>query len=112
MLVADERDLLAAAMRLHDDIAGCAPPGTAVRVVRAQARPGGGSLPLVELEGPALAVTSPAGPDALAARLRRGDPAIVARVQDGAVLLDPRTIADVELEFVVRGVCAALHALA
>jgi len=112
MLVADERDLLAAAVRLHDDIAAAAPPGTTVRVVRATARPGGGSLPLVELEGPALAVTSPAGPDALAARLRRGDPAIVTRVQDGAVLLDPRTIADVELEFVVRGVCAALRALA
>jgi L-seryl-tRNA(Ser) seleniumtransferase len=112
MLAADERDLLAAAVTLHDEIAAVAPPGTTVHVVRAAARPGGGSLPLAELEGPALAVASPAGPDALAARLRRGDPAIVARVQDGAVLLDPRTIADVELEFVVRGVGAALRALA
>jgi L-seryl-tRNA(Ser) seleniumtransferase len=80
--------------------------------VRAHARSGGGSLPLLELEGPAVAVIPAAGPDALAARLRRGDPAIVARVHDGAVLLDPRTISDVEIEFVVRGVCAALRALA
>jgi hypothetical protein len=33
-------------------------------------------------------------------------------VHDGAVLLDPRTISDVEIEFVVRGVCDALRALA
>jgi L-seryl-tRNA(Ser) seleniumtransferase len=112
MLAADERDLLAAAVTLHDAIAACAPRGTSVRVVRAHARSGGGSLPLLKLEGPAVAVTPAAGPDALAARLRRGDPAIVARVHDGAVLLDPRTISDVEIEFVVRGVCDALRALA
>jgi L-seryl-tRNA(Ser) seleniumtransferase len=112
MLAADEDDLLAAAVRLHDEISAGAPPGTTVRVVRAASRPGGGSLPLAELEGPALAVEAPAGSDALAAHLRRADPAIVARIHDGAVLLDPRTIADVELEFVVRGVRAALQALA
>jgi L-seryl-tRNA(Ser) seleniumtransferase len=112
MLAADERDLLAAAVTLHDEIAARAPGGASVRVVRAHARSGGGSLPLLELEGPAVAVIPAAGPDALAARLRRGDPAIVARVHDGAVLLDPRTISDVEIEFVVRGVCAALRALA
>ena len=112
MLAADEQDLLAAAVRLHDGIAAGAPAGTTVRVVRALARAGGGSLPLAELEGPAVAVAPSAGSDALAAQLRGGDPAIVARVHEGAVLLDPRTIADVEVEFVVRGVCAALRALA
>jgi hypothetical protein len=50
--------------------------------------------------------------DALSERLRRGDPAIVARVHESAVLLDPRTISDVEVEFLVRGVIAAMRALA
>ena len=111
MLAADEQDLLAAAVRLHDGIAAGAPAGTTVRVVRALARAGGGSLPLAELEGPAVAVAVRRRRCAGRAAARR-DPAIVARVHDGAVLLDPRTIADVEVEFVVRGVCAALRALA
>ena len=41
--------------------------------------------------------------------MRAGDPPIVARVHDDAVLLDPRTIAEVEIDFVVRGVIVALR---
>jgi hypothetical protein len=32
----------------------------------------------------------------------------VARVREGAVLLDPRTISEVEVDFVVNGVAEAL----
>jgi L-seryl-tRNA(Ser) seleniumtransferase len=39
-------------------------------------------------------------PDATAARLRAGDPPVLARIQDGRVLLDPRTMADEEVEWV------------
>ena len=109
MLATDERDLLARAVRIHDEIAADAPAGTTVRVVRAAGRSGGGSLPLLELEGPVVAITAAAGARALSERLRRGDPAIVARVHEGAVLLDPRTVADVEVSFLVRGACAALR---
>jgi L-seryl-tRNA(Ser) seleniumtransferase len=111
MLGAGERELLARAVWMHDGIVAGAPPGSSVRVVRATGRSGGGSLPLLELEGPVVALGSGAGAHALCERLRRGDPAIVARVQEGAVLLDPRTLADIEVEFVVRGVIAALRAL-
>ena len=52
---------------------------------------GGGSLPGETLESAGLVVTG-RGADALARRLRTGEPAVVARVQDGAVLLDLRTI--------------------
>jgi len=52
---------------------------------------GGGSLPGETLESAGLVVSGRA-PDALARRLRAGDPAVVGRVQDGAVLLDLRTI--------------------
>ena len=52
---------------------------------------GGGSLPGETLESVGLIVVG-AGPAALAARLRAGEPAVVGRVEHGAVLLDLRTI--------------------
>jgi L-seryl-tRNA(Ser) seleniumtransferase len=58
------------------------------------ARAGGGSLPLAEIATVAVAV-APAhiGVAALEERLRTGaEPAIVARVKDGRLLLDPRTL--------------------
>ena len=62
---------------------GRRPADAGVRIVAAAGRAGGGSLPLLELEGPAVAVTSPdVGADELHARMRPGDPPIVARVRD------------------------------
>jgi L-seryl-tRNA(Ser) seleniumtransferase len=85
MLEAPEDELRARAERLGGE------------VVRATARVGGGALPLLELEGPvaAFAVDDPAG---LAAALRQADPPIVARIADGRVLLDPRTMTDAEAD--------------
>jgi L-seryl-tRNA(Ser) seleniumtransferase len=68
-------------------------PATArarVSVTEMDSAIGGGSLPGETLESVGLVVTGRA-PDALARRLRIGDPAVIARVQDGAVLLDLRT---------------------
>jgi len=53
------------------------------------ARVGGGALPLAELPSFACAVEEP-----LAARLRLGDPPVVAVVRDGRTLLDCRTLTD------------------
>jgi L-seryl-tRNA(Ser) seleniumtransferase len=81
-------------------------------VVEATARVGGGALPLTELPGPVVAVGGMGGdripPDALAARLRAGEPPVVGRIQDGRLLLDPRTLADDEVEPAARAVLAAL----
>jgi L-seryl-tRNA(Ser) seleniumtransferase len=55
-------------------------------------------LPLLELPGPVVAVQGRA--EDLAARLRAGDPPIVGRIQDGRLLLDPRTLADDEIDLV------------
>jgi L-seryl-tRNA(Ser) seleniumtransferase len=52
---------------------------------------GGGSLPGETLPSVGLRVGG-RGAAALAARLRDGDPAVVGRVEDGAVLLDLRTV--------------------
>ena len=37
--------------------------------------------------------------------LREGDPPVIARIHDGQVLLDPRTLADDELEAVALRRC-------
>jgi L-seryl-tRNA(Ser) seleniumtransferase len=69
---------------------------------------GGGALPLRELPGPAVALEpGPQGADALAARLRRGDPALIARVQDERVLLSARTLAQDEIPLAAQCVTSA-----
>jgi len=107
MLGTSQEELEARAERLRAGIDGAA---AGVAVIRATSRAGGGSLPLLELEGPVVAVTPNAiGPDDLHARMRAGEPPVVARVHEGAVLLDPRTITEVEVDFTVRAVRAALE---
>jgi L-seryl-tRNA(Ser) seleniumtransferase len=78
-------------------------------VVASTARVGGGALPLLELPGPVVAIDpGPAGASALAAVLRTGNPAVVGRIRDGRLLLDPRTLTDDEAHEVARAVRAAL----
>jgi L-seryl-tRNA(Ser) seleniumtransferase len=103
MLTADPALLRARAERLARATGGT--------VVEAIARTGGGALPLLELPGPAVAL-EPAthgapSADALAAALRRGDPPVVARIHDGRVLLDPRTLTDEEARTVAVAVRAS-----
>ena len=93
MLDIDPSTLDARARRLADATGGT--------VVAATARAGGGALPLLELHGPAVALDpGPAGADAFAAALRAGDPPLVGRIQDGRLLLDPRTLADDEIDLI------------
>jgi L-seryl-tRNA(Ser) seleniumtransferase len=66
-------------------------------VVETVARVGGGALPLLELPSFACALD---GGDALAARLRELDPPVVARVREGRVLLDCRTLTAAECELI------------
>jgi L-seryl-tRNA(Ser) seleniumtransferase len=77
-------------------------------VVAVAGRAGGGSLPVAELRGYAVALESAYGADELAARLRRGDPPLLARIERERVLLDVRTLADEELEPAAAAARAAL----
>ena len=61
-------------------------------VIETVARVGGGALPLAEL--PSFGVRLDGDADLLAARFREGDPAVLARVSDGALVLDCRTLGD------------------
>jgi L-seryl-tRNA(Ser) seleniumtransferase len=83
--------------------------GTGGIVVEGVARVGGGTLPLLELPGPVVAIDpGSAGADALATALRSGDPPLVGRIKEGKLLLDPRTLADDELDQAIAAVRAAL----
>ncbi|MGB6412624.1 MAG: L-seryl-tRNA(Sec) selenium transferase [Candidatus Cybelea sp.] len=61
---------------------------------------GGGALPQASIASVGVAIGT-SEPDALCARLRFGDPAIVARIEDDRVVLDLRTIAPSDDERVV-----------
>jgi L-seryl-tRNA(Ser) seleniumtransferase len=66
-------------------------------VVEGAGRAGGGTLPTTELRGPVVAVDTE-DPEGLAAALRRADPPLLGRIEDGRLLLDPRTLTDAEAE--------------
>jgi L-seryl-tRNA(Ser) seleniumtransferase len=100
MLDASEEELLGRAQTLARAVGG--------EVIRSVARVGGGALPLLELPGPAVAIDpGPDGADALARTLREGEPAVVVRIADARVLLDPRTLTDAEAAEAARALAAA-----
>ncbi|MGH3066817.1 MAG: L-seryl-tRNA(Sec) selenium transferase [Gaiellaceae bacterium] len=66
------------------------------------ARVGGGALPLAELPSVACAVE-----EALAERLRHGEPPVIAVIRDGRTLLDCRTLTDAEIDEVAAAVAIA-----
>ena len=89
--------------------------GARAEVVESRSMVGGGSLPEESLASYACAVgldASGSGSDALAAALRRGDPAVVGRIEAGRVLLDPRTVdprQDRRLEAALTAAIASLE---
>jgi L-seryl-tRNA(Ser) seleniumtransferase len=93
-------------------VAALAAGGLVAEVVAATARVGGGALPLLELEGPAVRIeptpTRAGGADAAAAALRRGEPPVLVRISEGALLLDPRTMTDADGQAAAGAVLAAL----
>jgi L-seryl-tRNA(Ser) seleniumtransferase len=76
--------------------------------VPARSAVGGGSLPEETLPTCALALRV-AKPQAFLAALRAADPPVIARIEEGRVLLDPRTVAPEEEEDLVAAVRAALR---
>jgi len=83
--------------------------GPAATVGTSTSRPGGGSLPTHELEGPVCEVEPPdRDPEGLLVRLRASDPPVIARIHEGVVLLDPRTMSDAEAQIAAAAVAAAL----
>ncbi|MGN6170158.1 MAG: L-seryl-tRNA(Sec) selenium transferase [Solirubrobacteraceae bacterium] len=101
MLAADEVTLAGRAQRLARGV------GPGAEVVRSSATVGGGALPLLELEGPVVALVDE-DPVPLVESLRDATPPLIARIHDGRVLLDPRTMTDEEVELAIMTVRRAL----
>ncbi len=83
--------------------------GLTVRVVDGQSTIGGGSLPGETLPTKLVALQV-SSPDALARALRRGRPAVVGRIEDGSLLLDPRTVLPGQEEALLSSLARALSA--
>jgi L-seryl-tRNA(Ser) seleniumtransferase len=103
MLEAADQELQARARRLHELIGS-----DDAEIVRAVSKVGGGALPLLELDGPAVALRGSTPAVDIAGALRRADPPVIGRIHDGRVLLDPRTIRDEEVELAATAARAAL----
>jgi L-seryl-tRNA(Ser) seleniumtransferase len=103
MLTEDVAQIRQRAEALHKGV------GKATEIVEGESEVGGGSFPGAKLKTWLVrADPRPLTPDTLAARLRAGDPPIIARIGDDRVLLDPRTIFPDQVETVARAVRAAL----
>ena len=83
-LAADLPSLFNRAERI---VARLAEAGLDARVVPARAAVGGGGAPGVELPSAAISL-----PESLAVPLRRGEPAVVGRLEGGRLLLDLRSV--------------------
>ncbi|HSG86464.1 MAG TPA: L-seryl-tRNA(Sec) selenium transferase [Candidatus Limnocylindrales bacterium] len=103
MLSTPVRDLEARAGRLVASAADAA-----VTVTALEATVGGGSLAGEVLPSAGLRVAGPSA-DRLAGALRVGDPAVVGRVADDAVLLDLRTVSPDEDEALAAALQSALR---
>ena len=91
MLTATPVELQERAERL----AARCPASLAPAVVPGASAVGGGAFPDAVLPTSLISLDpSPLGPDGFALRLRLGDPPVVARVSEGRVLLDPRTLVE------------------
>jgi L-seryl-tRNA(Ser) seleniumtransferase len=107
MLDAGDRNLTRKAQALQSAIGDAGS-----EIVQATAKAGGGALPLLELHGPAVAISERFDPVAVATALRASDPPVIGRIHHGRLLLDPRTLADHEVDLVARVVTDALHSAA
>jgi L-seryl-tRNA(Ser) seleniumtransferase len=102
-------DLRRRAERIADAIRGGAAEGIDVATIAGASTSGGGSSPGARIATVLVRVAGP-GVDAelLSGRLRRGRPAVVARIADDALLLDPRTVPPDRDDALARAVSSAL----
>ena len=86
---------------------GAGAGGLSLEIVDGASLVGGGAAPAATLPSRLLAISCQGrSADELAARLRAGEPPIVARVEEGRVLLDFRTVFPEQDEMVARALAA------
>jgi L-seryl-tRNA(Ser) seleniumtransferase len=103
MLTMPQEAVRARAARLCDALASSGVPAS---VVDSDASVGGGAFPTARILSAALALGGPA--ERIERELRAGEPAVIARVTDGRVLLDPRTVPQTDDAALTRAVSDAI----
>ncbi|MGD2080573.1 MAG: L-seryl-tRNA(Sec) selenium transferase [Nitrospirota bacterium] len=84
--------------------------GAEIAVVEDRAFAGGGSLPEFSLTTYCVSVRSGTlSPNQIEARLRAGEPPVIARIREDALLLDVRTVDELELTLLASLVARALE---
>jgi L-seryl-tRNA(Ser) seleniumtransferase len=73
---------------------------------RTEAFAGGGALPEERISSWAIVLRTRIGADEAAALLRSGDPAVIARINEGRLLLDMLAVSDDELAELGAALCA------
>ena len=90
---------------------GAVAPGLTPALVESESAVGGGAAPTVGLSTVAVSLDpGPAGPDRFAAELRRGETPVVARVAEGRILVDLRTVSPDEEEGLLAALAQAARA--
>jgi len=110
MLTASAEEMAERAGRIACGLSDACAGEADVTVVAEVSRAGGGALPMADIPTHCVALMARhVGVDELERRLRLGDPCIVARINEGRLLIDPRTLTEAEeLEVtsaVSRAVC-------
>ena len=80
-----------------------------INLIEDSSQSGGGALPEIEFKTFVVAI-KPSGlsVNKLEERLRHNKPPIIARIKDGALIIDARTVRDSETETLIKGITAAL----
>jgi L-seryl-tRNA(Ser) seleniumtransferase len=110
MLAASPEALHARADRLAAGLSSLV-PGLQAAIVKGEGEVGGGSLPLQKLSGPVVAITHPGLSAARLEQLARtAEPPVIGTVRAGAYRLDPRTLAEDEVEMTVTALASVWRA--
>ncbi|HMK48832.1 MAG TPA: L-seryl-tRNA(Sec) selenium transferase [Thermodesulfovibrionales bacterium] len=96
-------NILAAKLKRHI-------PGAVIKVVTDTSRAGGGSLPEMDLPTYAISV-KPANitVNELEEKLRKGSPAIIARIKDDSLLFDARTLQEKDFGDILRRISSIIQ---
>lgn len=113
MLTASQAAIGERASALASNLRAALGDAASIETAEDVSRAGGGALPLADIPTVVVAVVPAAGRisvGTLEARLRCGsDPAIIARISEDRLLLDPRTVTPAEESIVVDRIAAVLR---
>jgi len=83
--------------------------GLEISVIKDKAYSGGGALPEHSFETYAVSIRPPSvSVNTLEERLRTGDPPVISRIREDALLLDARTVSDGQVKALAKCVIASL----